>query len=563
MSMTMTRWVMTGFICGALLSMSASCGPQQCTPTTCTGCCDSSNRCQLGNQNSVCGSKGAACTSCSLGQACSFGGVCTGGSGGNNAGGGFATTGGGSAGGGFATGGGLSTGGGVATGGGFATGGGLATGGGTVTGGGLATGGGTANCSPANCLGCCLNNVCQNGNAALACGRAGNQCSVCSGGAVCNAFGMCSGSSGGGGAGGGSGGGAPACTTCLAQTGGTLACVPLANISVTTCGTNGSFCQNCVRNGFTACTNGVCTGSAAGGGSAGGGSATGGGNGGGTPISGIGSPCTNASQCTASLGSTAICKTQTNPTPGFAPSFFPQGFCTLPCSSSGESNCGAGNTCAGGTSSTLALYNETGRYCVNGCTMLGQCSSGLECTDISDATAATSAGGCWLNLNSTNATFTGGGLPTNLGGTCTNNAGCSNPPDPALGVCFGGTELPFMGFPGGQCFAYTGFAPDSYCVQANGMEVLLRTRADGGSDFWCGQACLSLGSSPRTGYRCTPVYFPDAGLKGGMVWRQACATNSDCANVTGATQCNTTYGQCCVTSSSPLTAQNCTGLGGL
>ncbi len=133
---------------------------------------------------------------------------------------------------------------------------------------------------------------------------------------------------------------------------------------------------------------------------------------------------------------------------------------------------------------------------------------------------------------------------------------------PTLGVCFGGTEVNFTGFPGGLCLTYTGFAPESYCVQANGLEFVIPTRADGGYDFWCGQSCFALGSSPRPGYRCAPVYYPDAGLKGGVVWPEACTSNTDCTGAT-ATQCNTTYGQCCISSSSPLTASTCSGLRGL
>lgn len=558
MSTTMMRWMMLGFVCGALASAGSSCGgTPPCNTSTCTGCCDGMGKCQLGNANSACGTKGGACTTCGLGSVCMFGGMCSGNT--NNTGGGFATTGGGNA-----TGGGFATGGGNATGGGFATGGG--TGGGFSTGGGFTTGGGTGGgpiCSPTTCLGCCLNGTCVPGNQPSGCGRAGNQCTVCSGTDVCTAFGVCS-----AGTGGGAGGGGPACNTCLAQTAGQLVCVPTGtNLNVTTCGSNGSFCQNCIRNGFTACTNGVCTGSATGGGGpTGGGGATGGGaggggTGGGAPSTGVGSACTNSTQCQSSLGPTAYCKTQTTPTAGFPATQYPYGFCTLPCSSNGQSTCGTGNVCAGGVSSSPILFNETDRFCINGCTMQGQCNAPLRCVDVGDETAMTSNGGCWIDLAS--ATFTGGGLPTRLGQACTDNLGCANPPDPALAVCIGGTDFNVMGFPGGLCMAYTGFAPDSYCVQAGGTEVVLRTRSDGGYDFWCGQSCFALGSTPRSGYRCAPVYYPDAGLKGGTVWPQRCTTNTDCSMVTGATECNTTYGQCCTTATSPLTAQNCTGLTGL
>ncbi len=40
-------------------------------------------------------------------------------------------------------------------------------------------------CSAANCSGCCFNNVCQTGNTASACGRAGAACKACNAAQVC------------------------------------------------------------------------------------------------------------------------------------------------------------------------------------------------------------------------------------------------------------------------------------------------------------------------------------------------------------------------------------------
>ncbi|HYO53293.1 hypothetical protein [Archangium sp.] len=40
-------------------------------------------------------------------------------------------------------------------------------------------------CSASNCTGCCFNNVCQTGNTASACGRAGAECAACSPNQVC------------------------------------------------------------------------------------------------------------------------------------------------------------------------------------------------------------------------------------------------------------------------------------------------------------------------------------------------------------------------------------------
>ncbi|MCC6337100.1 MAG: hypothetical protein IT380_24290 [Myxococcales bacterium] len=124
---TVHRWLLTGFLFGFLGAVGVSCGggTKTCNASTCaTGCCDAMGTCQPSGSNTYCGSGGALCVSCPLGQFCSLG-LCVGNStGGGAAGGG---QGGGAAGGG--TGGGA-TGGGVGGGGG-GTGGG--TGGGCTT----------------------------------------------------------------------------------------------------------------------------------------------------------------------------------------------------------------------------------------------------------------------------------------------------------------------------------------------------------------------------------------------------------------------------------------------
>ncbi|MEW5742733.1 MAG: hypothetical protein AB1938_27700, partial [Myxococcota bacterium] len=117
---TLQRWLLTGFLFGFLGAIGVSCGgAPTCNSTTCaTGCCDAMGRCQSAS-SSFCGTGGAMCQQCALGQFCSLG-VCVGGTGGGTAQGGGAgggmgggATGGGSGGG--ATGGGM---GGGATGGG-------------------------------------------------------------------------------------------------------------------------------------------------------------------------------------------------------------------------------------------------------------------------------------------------------------------------------------------------------------------------------------------------------------------------------------------------------------
>ena len=125
-----------------------------CSVATCpTGCCDANGACQRGVTDAVCGTVGAACTSCGESGKCDNG-ACVGGQGGGFAtgggvAGGAASTGGGGVGGGGAAGGfagGASMGGGVAGGGASAggAGGGASTGGGSAGGGGSSTGGGFA-----------------------------------------------------------------------------------------------------------------------------------------------------------------------------------------------------------------------------------------------------------------------------------------------------------------------------------------------------------------------------------------------------------------------------------
>ncbi|MBL8909926.1 MAG: scavenger receptor cysteine-rich domain-containing protein [Archangium sp.] len=141
-----------GTAIGVLLSF-ASCGTaKKCDATSCPfGCCDSAGSCQIGSSDALCGSQGAQCMVCPLGNQCSVGRcVPISGNGGGRGGG---TGGGGMTGGGGATGGGTGQGGGGATGGGGAfgggtTGGGFPSGGGTTGGGGFPSGGGTTGGGP-------------------------------------------------------------------------------------------------------------------------------------------------------------------------------------------------------------------------------------------------------------------------------------------------------------------------------------------------------------------------------------------------------------------------------
>lgn len=186
-----------GLLFGAVAG--TGCGPSRpvCSPSTCSGCCDSGGLCVSIASAGACGARGETCKVCSLGQSCSFG-ACTGGNtgAGTATGGGFAT--GGGAGGGFATGGGA--------------GGGSATGGGSA--GGSAAGGGAAFCNTSNCFnGCCQGTVCRtapNNTLATSCGFGGQPCADCAAlGQVCNGVTLTCNPGAGGGSAGGSAGGSP------------------------------------------------------------------------------------------------------------------------------------------------------------------------------------------------------------------------------------------------------------------------------------------------------------------------------------------------------------------
>ena len=131
--------LVTGLTCGLFIALIPACGPVKCAPSNCTGCCDSTGKCQAGTAQDACGQPGNSCQACFIGQVCNAGlcsATATGGGSGGGSGGGGGGTGGGAIDGGGAGG---SGGGGVLGGGGGFTGGGVG-GGGSVGGG---VGGGT------------------------------------------------------------------------------------------------------------------------------------------------------------------------------------------------------------------------------------------------------------------------------------------------------------------------------------------------------------------------------------------------------------------------------------
>ena len=93
-------------------------------------------------------------------------------------------------------------------------------------------------CSPSNCTGCCLNNVCLSGWSVTACGQQGQVCSACAGGQEC-AQGMCQ--------------AAQSCSGCKDLVGNCQ-----AGTSVVACGAAGGMCKTCSSG--QSCIDGACVG---------------------------------------------------------------------------------------------------------------------------------------------------------------------------------------------------------------------------------------------------------------------------------------------------------------
>lgn len=242
----------------------------------------------------------------------------------------------------------------------------------------------------------------------------------------------------------------------------------------------------------------------------------------------VGSPCTTSTQC-ASLGAGATCKLQTSPYQGNAPTPYPSGFCTLPCTGTGT--CPNGATCAGGMSSIPYLFNEVDRFCTRSCSGPGQCTGGLECIYAEPFTLPNPLPGCWMT---TGRTFTGGGLPSKAGLACTTDSQCENPPDPILGQCV--TTMP-----GGYCLIDTGPEPSGAWCQSAGRSMVDYPLSDGGVRQFCTGTCATVGQlapNGRTGYTC----FANSNGTGNVVW-PACTVNTDCGG--SVPFCNATTGFCC------------------
>ncbi|HVJ91768.1 MAG TPA: hypothetical protein VM580_18330 [Labilithrix sp.] len=144
-------------------------GTSTCGPSNCNGCCNALGQCVTGTDSTACGKQGQAC------EACDGGEVCVGA--GPNAG----------------------------------------------------TCQPLPTCGPGNCAGCCVNNSCVTATTPAACGANGQACVACGVNEVCSPQGTCVPSN-------------PCASTCAGCCIGEN-CAP--GTSTTACGTGGATCQNC------------------------------------------------------------------------------------------------------------------------------------------------------------------------------------------------------------------------------------------------------------------------------------------------------------------------------
>ena len=493
------RFAMLGAVVGMLAAVAPACGgPVKCT----SGCVDSvSNTCRSGNELSFCGSAGAKCQMCGLGQTCNLGtcvtfgngggtstGGSNGGSGGSNGGGsnGGGTAGGGSNGGGTVGGG--SNGGGTAGGGshGGGTVGGGSHGGGTVGGG--SSGGGTANTCADGCFvgPTCLRN--GNNTVASACGTGGQNCANCAAlGRTCNATSFtCIGGTGGGSAGGGTTGG----------------------------------------------------GVGAGGGSSGGGSASAG---------ALGDSCSTFDPSACSLTPTSttnrgFCR-DTMPVSGFT---YPGGMCTRRCTS--DAVCGSGNFC----SFFLGPNGEFDSLCYKGCDANNPCRADYGCLQISSTPVKAICVPLDPNTGDLHEFDAGTAFSGSAGSACTSDSQCGSNTNPVF-ACIpqtlpdGGATGYTDGYCTGEC---TGSLEDSFCGTNGLCTPSLAGNATGATAgpvvrWFCSQHCNdpTTPGSPtcRSGYACAPFSPTENRFD---TCEPRCDNPGIGCNTAGGFTCNTATGLC-------------------
>lgn len=349
---------------------------------------------------------------------------------------------------------------------------------------------GIATCSPATCSGCCLGNICTEGNAQSACGSAGGSCVECNAGLVCQT-GKCVPS-----AQGCSATNCPGCCqgdTCRSGVGND-ACGQ-AGAACVDCATTGAVCSGSTRTCLTSCTPN-CTGKCAG--------ADDGCNGtcqvndcrgccvGDQCAPGIsnavcgkdGSQCSDCSKTAGSTCTGGACSSCTPNCTGKCPGASDE--CGGTCKTSDCAGCCVGYVCEIGSADSAC--GATGANCAD-CTAQGTKCTGGKC---GAACVADCKGKC-------------AGASDGCGGTCTANqcTGCCD-----NGTCLPGISDTACGSAGAKCYV----CPTDYQ----------------GYKWKCDASQTCVKDSPTTGTDCTgktggTTDCTDNGQVG-KCWDGACCT---------------------------------------
>jgi len=365
-------------------------------------------------------------------------------------------------------------------------------------------------CGPATCNGCCdATGKCVTTPANTTnttCGAAGRTCEDCAAKSqVCNSATFMCGTSGAGGGSatgggtamaGGSGtggmsggmtgmmcGGVQCIAGCCSAS---MSCLPYSGQTANSCGDNGAMCARC--NAGEVCRMGRCQPSVT------------------TPPQ-IGDSCMVDADC-AALGGNFKCKTMT--TSGNAS--YPGGYCTKICTMDTECT---SPTADGGTNNNgwcIGLnpaYGEGDRFCWKKCSGAnGPCRApDYACYNLGTTAQGTPVTACWL---STIPAVDAGPPSDKIGNPCMTNDQCSNPPDPAYGVCLleffiqadGGSTGRPTGYTGGYCSANCNIT-DAVCG-AEGLCLTNFISSAGQGIDGCAKKCPLAWSGQTTA--CRPEY---------------------------------------------------------
>jgi len=244
------------------------------------------------------------------------------------------------------------------------------------------------------------------------------------------------------------------------------------------------------------------------------------------PMARVGSACATDAECQATLGASAICRTQTVTGSGT----YPGGYCTLRCSGSA---CPSGSTC-------VRVPDQFGEeaVCWDNCGGTDMCRSNYRCYPLNGGTSA-----CWL---STLPTVDAGTPADKVGNTCTADSQCQNPPETG-GACL--TREFNYNWQGGYCTKLD-CLQSSECTTDGGAICLTIDAQDNTACVQkCGDSSDGGQSTCRNGYVCNPFF---TGLADGGQQRSvdgycspppaptpstigaACAPDMDCQVPTGA-----------------------------